>query len=97
MLRCEDCEYFDRDSQGKPQLHCDPFSTIKEPQCLAKWQFFKLDSLTRSYEAMLEVYRRMAPLQERMFQHMERELDDADEADQWKLGYDEDNENDEEE
>jgi hypothetical protein len=36
------------------------------------------------------MYRRFAPLQEKMFRHMEREIDDADEADRWKYGEPED-------
>lgn len=87
MLRCEDCEYFGRDGRGHPKLRCDPCSTIKEPECLAKWQVLRLDELVRSYQAMLDMYRRLAPLQERMIKHMERELDEAEEADEWKRGY----------
>lgn len=96
MLRCEDCEYFGRDGRGRPRLSCDPCSTIKEPECLAKWQVLRLDDLVRSYQAMLDMYRRLAPLQERMIKHMERELDEADEADQWKQAYDDDANDDEE-
>ncbi len=94
MLRCEDCEYFRRDAAGRAVLTCDPFASIKEPECLQKWQVLRLGDLARSYEAMLDMYRHLAPLQERMFKHMERELDDAEEAESWKLGYEEDDETD---
>jgi hypothetical protein len=30
------------------------------------------------------MYRKFAPLQEKMFRHMEREIDEADESDRWK-------------
>jgi hypothetical protein len=38
------------------------------------------------------MYERLAPLQEKMFRHMEREIDEAEEADAWK--YDEDDDDD---
>lgn len=84
MLQCENCEYFSRDGRGRPVLACDPFGAIKEPECLLKWQFLRLDQLHHSYEALLDLHRRLAPLQERMMKHMERELDEADQADTWK-------------
>ncbi|MCH7814599.1 MAG: hypothetical protein IID40_11335 [Planctomycetes bacterium] len=68
------------------ELHCDPFSNIKEPECLVKWQLKKLDTMVKAYLSTVEMYRRLAPLQERMFKHMERELDDVDETDAWKFG-----------
>lgn len=95
MLRCEDCEYFSRRSGGQVVLRCSPFSTIKEPECLMKWQYLKLDRLAESYERMATLYERFAPLQERMFRHMERELDDMEESDRWKEGYEVDDEEDE--
>lgn len=30
------------------------------------------------------MYKRLAPLQEKMFRHMEREIDDVEESDKWK-------------
>jgi len=95
MIQCADCEYFHRDVSGNVRLTCDPFSTIKEPQCLTKWQLVKLDTMVRAYEATLAVYNRLAPMQEKMFRHMEREIGDIDEADRWKLGYDDDDDEDE--
>ena len=86
MIQCETCEFFQRDADGHPHLLCDPFSSIKEPECLAKWQFVKLSQMVRSYEATLDMYRRLAPMQEKMFRHIEREIDEVDSADEWKQG-----------
>ena len=97
MIQCKDCEYFSRRQDGKPQLLCDPFANIKEPECLAKHQFVKLQSLSEAYQATVEMYRRLAPLQERMFRHMEQELDEAEEADSWKNGKDAEGDDDEDE
>lgn len=93
MLQCSECEFFSRGPDGRPVLRCDPFSTIREPECLTKWQLIKLDTMVRAYQATLEMYERLAPLQEKMFRHMEREIDEAEEADAWK--YDEDDDDDE--
>ena len=46
----------------------------------------KMDRLVAAYEATLELYRRMQPLQEKMFRHLEQEIDDAEDADAWKYG-----------
>ena len=95
MLRCKDCEFFRRKPDGSAELTCDPFSTIKEPECLAKWQFVQLNVLVQSHRATLDMYRRLAPLQEKMFQHMEREIEEVDEADSWKYVNDDDDEDEE--
>lgn len=84
MLQCKDCEFFRRRPDGSPQLLCDPFTTIKEPECLLKWQYLELRVMAQSHQATLEMYRKFAPLQEKMFRHMEREIDEADESDRWK-------------
>jgi len=63
---------------------CDPFRNIKEPQCLLKWQLLKIDTMVRSYQATLQMYKKLAPMQEKIFRHMEREMEDLDEADNWK-------------
>lgn len=89
MLRCTDCEFFARNPDGSPRLTCDPLSTIKEPECLAKWQLVQLQTIAKSHEATLDMYRRLAPLQEKMFRHMEREIDEVDDADAWKYQEDE--------
>lgn len=95
MMQCKDCEFYSEGPDGRPRLLCDPFSNIKEPQCLTKLQLVKLDSMVRAYEATLEMYERLAPLQERMFRHMERELDEAEDADSWKYTDEEDEDDDE--
>jgi hypothetical protein len=97
MLQCSDCEHFMREAGGRVGFKCDPFTNIKEPECLAKWQLLrsseltrKMDRLVAAYEATLELCRRMQPLQEKMFRHMEQEIDDAEDADAWKYGDPED-------
>ena len=90
MLQCIDCEFFRTGPDGTPQLLCDPFSTIKEPECLLKWNFVQLSLIAKSHQNTLDMYERMAPLQEKMFKHMEREIDEIDEADHWKKDADDD-------
>lgn len=90
MLQCKDCEFFRRQPDGGPQLLCDPFSTIKEPECLLKWQYVQLRSVAQSHQATLDMYRRFAPLQEKMFRHMEREINEAEETEGWKYTDDDD-------
>jgi len=99
MLQCSECEYFRRDAAGRVSFGCDPFSTIKEPACLTKLQLVrtmemgqKLDRLVNAYEATLSIYRRMQPLQEKMIEHMEREMRETDEGESWKFGDAEDDE-----
>ena len=96
MLQCKDCEFFCRDENaGRIVLKCDPFSTIKEPACLEKWQLLRLDGLLQAYHATLRWYQKLAPMQEKMFNMMKREMEDVDEADSWKVNYDEEDEDDE--
>ena len=97
MLQCSECEFFERGPNGQLTFKCDPFSTIKEPECLAKWQLLrsaelgqKVDRMIAAYEATLAIYKRLQPLQEKMFRHMEREIDEVEEGDAWK--YDEEDE-----
>jgi len=47
----------------------------------------RVEMLVQAYQAMQRIYQRLAPMQEKMFRHMEREIDDIDEADRWKRGY----------
>lgn len=84
MLQCEGCEFFERAPDGRITLRCNPFSTIKEESCLLKWQLLKIDTMVHAYMATARFYRRMAPLQEKMFRYLERELDEMDDADFWK-------------
>ena len=88
MIQCKDCEYFNRDKDtGRITLRCDPFSTIREPACLDKMQLLRLDALLQSYQTMLRWYQKLAPMQEKMFDIVKREMDDYDESESWK--YDE--------
>jgi hypothetical protein len=91
MIECKDCEFFVQGPQGQIGFKCNPFVNIKEPECLHKWQIVKIDAvaakvdtMVRAYQATLAVYERLAPLQEKMFKHMEREIEDMEEADGWK-------------
>ncbi len=94
MLMCKDCEFFHLGRGGRPEFRCDPFSTIKEPECLIKWQLIQLNVIAQSHQATLEMYQKFAPLQEKMFKHMEREIDETDDAESWKHA-DEDDDKDE--
>src|SRR5512138_1269828 len=86
MIQCSECEHFHRGPGGQVGFTCDPITNIKEPECLVKWQLIKLDVVARSHQATLEMYRRLAPLQEKMFRQMEREIDEQDDAEGWKYG-----------
>ena len=99
MIQCQDCQYFHRNNRGDIRLECDPFSTIVEPECLTKWQLVKINQMTASvnqmvasYQATLDYYRKLAPMQEKMFKVMERELDDMSESENWKTSEDGDDE-----
>ena len=98
MLQCEECEFFSRDqASGRIMLRCDPFGTVKEPECLAKWQLVRLDGLLQAYHVTLRWYQKLAPLQEKMFEMMKREIDDFDDGESWKQSYEEPEEEGEEE
>ena len=84
MIQCKDCEYYQRDEQGAMAFKCDPFGTIIEPECLAKWQLIKINQMVASYQATLAFYQKMAPMQEKMFRVIEREVEDLDESEKWK-------------
>jgi len=90
MLQCKDCEFADVGAEGQVRLRCNPFTTIKEPECIQKWQLLKLEALVQAYGATLAQYRRLAPLQEKMMKYMEREIDDIDESEKWKTDWEED-------
>lgn len=94
MIQCSQCEFFEQRPDGSLSFSCDPFSNIKEPECLVKWQLIKLDTMVQAYQATVRMYERMAPLQERMLRHMEREMDEAEEADSWKYEHEEEGEED---
>jgi hypothetical protein len=90
MIQCTDCEFFQRGPNGEVAFGCDPFSTIKEPECLNKWQLIKINQMVASYQATLKYYEKFAPMQEKMFKMMEREIDEVEEADSWKYDDQED-------
>lgn len=84
MIQCKDCEFCETDSEGKVQFKCNPFANIKEPECLMKHQLMRLDMMTRAYMTTIAEYRRLAPIQEKLYRHMSREVDEMEEADRWK-------------
>jgi hypothetical protein len=92
MLQCKDCELFEASPNGGRTFKCDPFNNIKEPECIAKWQLIRLDMLLASYQSMLRWYEKMSPLQDKLFKYMQREIDDMNESDNWKLDDPENNE-----
>ncbi|OHB57386.1 MAG: hypothetical protein A2173_11115 [Planctomycetes bacterium RBG_13_44_8b] len=92
MIQCKDCEFCEIGPNGQRTFKCDPFINIKEPECLAKWQLIRLDMLVASYQQMLKWYGKLAPLQDKIFQYMQHEIEDLDEADQWKVEDDDEEE-----
>jgi hypothetical protein len=91
VIQCGDCEFFGRGSEGQMSFRCDPFANIKESDCLAKWQILrtvellqKVERMVAAYEATLAVYKRLEPLQEKMFRRMEKEIEQMEEGDSWK-------------
>ena len=85
MIQCKECEFYHRTESGEVGFSCDPFTNVKEPECLTKWQLLKINQMVAAYQATLDYYRRLAPMQEKMFKVMEREIDDISEADKWKV------------
>ena len=43
MIQCKDCELYEQGPDGSGVFHCNPFTNVKEAECLANWQFIKLD------------------------------------------------------
>ncbi|NBB94279.1 MAG: hypothetical protein GVY16_00880 [Planctomycetes bacterium] len=95
MIQCKDCEYYSLGPDGEATFTCDPFGTVKEPECLAKWQLLKINQMVAGYQATLRYYEKLAPMQEKMFKAMEQELDEMNEAEQWKRAADDHDEDDE--
>jgi hypothetical protein len=94
MIQCKDCEFYRKLPSGEGAFDCIPFENVKEPECLAKWQLVKINQMVSAYQATLAYYRRLAPLQEKMFKVMEREIDDMSESDKWKVDEPEEDEKD---
>lgn len=97
MMQCGQCEYFSQEPDGQIVLSCNPFHNVKERECLTKWQLIKLDTMVQAYQATLRMYERLAPLQERMFRQMEREIQDQEDAESWKYGDDDEDDGDDDE
>lgn len=89
MIQCKDCDLYEMGPDGRRTFKCDPFTNIKEPECLSKWQLIRLDMLVAGYQSMLRWQKEMEPLQRRMMKYVEREMNDVDESDKWKLDEDE--------
>ena len=92
MIQCSDCELCQRGPDGEMIFLCDPFTNIKEPECLAKWQLLRLNTLIQQHERLQQVYDRLAPMQEKLFNYMEREIDEQEDTESWKRSLDEDDE-----
>jgi len=90
MLECKDCEFCEILPDGHRTFKCDPFVNVKEDACIAKWQLIRLDMLVASYQKMIEWQAKMAPLQNKIFKYMQREIEDMDETERWKVDSDED-------
>ncbi len=89
MIQCDQCEFCEIGPDGRKRFKCDPFSTIKEPECLAKWQLMRLDMLLASYQSMLRSYGRLAPLQDKIFKYVQREINEMEESESWRTDPDE--------
>jgi hypothetical protein len=46
--------------------------------------------LLASYQGMLKWYGKLAPLQDKIIKYMQREINDLDETERWKLDVDDD-------
>ena len=85
MIQCAQCELCETGPDGRKLFKCDPFSSIKEPECLAKWQLIRLDMLLASYQSMLKWYSKLGPLQDKMLKYVQREIREMEESEDWKL------------
>jgi len=94
MIQCKDCEFYEIGPDRRKLFKCDPFSNIKEPECLQKWQVIKLDMLLGGYKSMLTWQERMSPVQDKILKYVQRELEDIDEAERWKVDDEEGEEDD---
>ncbi|MCK5566144.1 MAG: hypothetical protein KAJ07_12950 [Planctomycetes bacterium] len=84
MIQCKDCEFCEISEKNEKTFKCDPFSNIKEPECVSKWQLLRLNMLCAQYSSMLGWYQKMSPMQSKIFKYIQREIDDIDESDKWK-------------
>jgi len=90
MIQCTECELCEVGPDGRRIFKCDPFSNIKEPECITKWQLIRLDMLTSSYQKMFQWQRKFAPLSEKILKYMEREINDMDDSEGWKYNPEDD-------
>jgi len=93
MIQCKGCEFFGIGPNSGRTFKCDPFTGIKEPECITKWQLIRLDMLLSSYQGMLRWYGKLEPLQDKIFKYMQREIEDMEETERWKLDDEEPEEN----
>ena len=89
MIQCIQCDLCETGPDGRRIFKCDPFSNVKEAECIAKWQLIRLDMLLTSYQGMMRWQKEMEPLQRKMMKYVEREMKDIDESDKWKIDEDE--------
>lgn len=92
MIQCKDCEFCEIGPDGRRVFKCDPFVNIKEADCIAKWQLIRLDMLVSSYQGMQRFQGKLAPLQDKIFKYMNREIDDIEESESWKIDEEDENE-----
>lgn len=85
MIACKDCEHCKVDEHGRRSFSCDPFNNVKETDCIQKWQLIRLDMLLASYQTILSQHQKLAPMQNKMLKFMEREIDEANESEKWKI------------
>jgi hypothetical protein len=97
MIQCKDCEFYELGPEGQRTFKCDPFGNIKEPECLVKWQLLRLDVLVAAHQGLLSWYQRMAPMQDKIFKYVQREINDTDETERWKVPDEDDDEPDQDE
>ena len=85
MIQCRECEFCEIGPDGRRTFKCDPFGNIKDAECVAKWQLIQLEMLVASYRGMMAWYEKLSPMQDKIFKYMQREINDIDESEQWKI------------
>lgn len=90
MIQCKDCQFCHIAPDSRRSFTCDPFINIKEPECIAKWQLIRLDMLLATYQSMLKFQQQLAPMQDKIFKYMKREIEEMDETESWKIDDDSD-------
>jgi hypothetical protein len=92
MIQCKDCELCEMTPDGKRSFKCDPFSNIKEAECIQKWQLIRLDMLLAGYQTMISSQKKFAPMQDKIMKYMKREIDDMEDSEEWKYSDQDDDE-----